>query len=235
MQIVLMAKLPLPGTVKSRLVRDGVSPQDAAKVAQAMLECMVERLAQHGEVILAIAPDDSFDRYPEKVRRLVSGWMNQGAGDLGERISRIWRVRGQEQALAFLGIDSPDVPREAIDAIPKAIHTHDVAIGPATDGGYWSIAARRYHAELFKAIDWGTASVYDATCRRAAEAGLHLATLSRWPDVDRLSDLIALIERLRQPMMKADQPLHTLLNRLETIPAIKRDAEMHGTRGTDHD
>lgn len=223
-RFILMAKRPVPGAVKSRLVADGLSPADAATVAEAMLECIAERLAARGELVIAVSPDDSFDAFPHAVRTAAGRWVNQGSGDLGARMMRLWRDEQSDRPLAFFGMDSPDVPAAALERISAVLAEHDLAVGPTDDGGYWTLAGMRCRPEVLADIDWGTASVYDATRERAAAAGLRTAELTRWSDVDRLDDLQALIARLRSGAAETERPLAGLLDRLDAIPALQRDA-----------
>lgn len=225
MRFIVMAKRPEPGRVKSRLVEDGLTPADAASVAEAMLTCIAERLAERGELVLAVSPNDSFDGFPEPVRRAASRWVNQGPGHLGARMLRQWRAEEGESPVAFFGMDSPDVPASAIERIPEVLNEHDLAIGPSEDGGYWTIAGNRCHPAVLGEIDWGTASVYDATRERAAAAGLRTAELDRWPDVDRLEDLLDLITRLRSGVADQEPPLARLLDRLDAMPVLTRIAK----------
>ena len=83
--------------------------------------------------------------------------LDQGEGDLGRRLDRVWRAAGTASPIAFFGADSPDVPDAALREIPAALAECDVAVGPVEDGGYWTLAARRYQPRLLAGIDWDPA------------------------------------------------------------------------------
>ncbi|MBT8485053.1 MAG: DUF2064 domain-containing protein [Phycisphaerales bacterium] len=188
-----MAKRPVPGRVKTRLVKSGhLTADEAASLAAAMLECTVRRLATRMEVVIALA-DHADATLPAWGQRRT---IDQGGGDLGARLDRVWRSLDPTPVVAFFGADSPDVPDAMLDAIPLALAAAPIAIGPAGDGGYWTLAARGYHPEVLRRIDWGGPAVYDQTRQRARDADLAVCRLPSWSDVDDAADLRALRRRL---------------------------------------
>ena len=229
---VLMAKLPRRGEVKTRLVEGGMcGPEAAAELAWAFLECTARRLAARGPIALAASPDGTG---PEMLGHLglpatsEVRVVDQGPGDLGERLDRVWQTVAPDRPVAFFGVDSPDVPESVLDAIPAALAQADLAIGPAHDGGYWTLAAGRYLPQVLRRIDWGSASVYDQTCQRADEAGLVRAELPRWHDVDRPEDVRALRRRLMElagpasPAGERRRPLMRLAERIDALLDVSR-------------
>lgn len=207
-----MAKWPEPGRVKSRLVRAGFMDETgAAAIAAAMLECTIARLRDAGNLVVALAPGVV---PPAAVGPAVVGALanlptvEQGAGDLGARIDRVWRTVAGDRPVAFFGSDSPDLPLGCIASIRPALGENALAVGPTDDGGYWTLAARSYVPAVLRGIDWGGESVYDQTRRRAREVGASLRVLPAWHDVDRPEDVIALRERLATT--QADEPTDAL-------------------------
>ncbi len=197
---VLMAKRPEPGAVKTRLVGPGgLDPEAAAQLSWAMLWCTARRLcAASPRVILAVSPDGCGRELAEALDVQFAQIVDQGAGDLGRRLERVWEVVGGKGRIAFFGVDAPDVPVTALREIPHALANHDLALGRTVDGGYWTLAAGGFHPEVIRGIDWGSDRVYDQTRQRAAEAGLEVCDLPRWYDVDQPSDVEALSRRLEE-------------------------------------
>ncbi len=165
------------------------------------MRCTVCRLMERGRIVLAVSPDGCGPQLLSELDLTELGTIDQGDridhvdqgdGNLGQRLDRVWRTLAGAGPVAFFGIDCPDVPDETIDEIGAALQEHDVAIGPTRDGGYWTLAARAYRPELLRRIDWGTASVYDQTVQRASEASLSVQRLSLWQDVDDPEDVRAL-------------------------------------------
>lgn len=216
---VVMAKRPRPGRVKTRLIGE-LADDQAAHVHAAMLECVLVRLksALPGRLILALdhEPDQPLTHKDPGLSVAVPAGVetiDQGMGDLGQRIGHVWRAVGAGPAV-FFGVDSPDVPTTVLTTIYKSLVHADAAAGPVEDGGYWCLAARRYAPELLTGIDWGTSAVYHQTRQAARIAGLTLHELPAWHDVDTAEDLSALLIRLRDTREPA---LTRLTQRLDSI------------------
>ena len=217
--VVVMAKAPVAGHAKTRLTSD-LTPYHAAAVHAAMLQCVLERLTAQvaGPRLLAIegpGPLGEASADPTLAVVIPVSWrlIDQGTGDLGQRLDRLWRSLNGGPTF-FLGADSPDVPAAALRGIGPALAGADAAVGPVVDGGYWVLAARRYAPALLGNIDWGSGNVYHQTCSAARRAGLSLATLPCWHDVDEPIDLLALRQRLETAR---DPPLLRLRDRLRRI------------------
>ncbi|MGH7416235.1 MAG: TIGR04282 family arsenosugar biosynthesis glycosyltransferase, partial [Candidatus Rokuibacteriota bacterium] len=115
---------------------------------------------------------------------------------------------GHRGAIA-IDSDTPTLPtaflQQAVDRMTDP--TVDVVLGPTEDGGYYLIGVRAARAELFQEMEWSTPRVLEETLRRAATAGLRLACLPPWFDVDTPDDLV----RLRDVLVRqrGHAPLHT--------------------------
>jgi glycosyltransferase A (GT-A) superfamily protein (DUF2064 family) len=181
-----------------------------------MLRCTAERLASAWPLVLAVTPDGCGTEVAQQLEMGSVATVDQGPGDLGERLGRVWRLADTDAPVAFFGSDSPDVPDDVLRrGIPSALADCELAVGPTEDGGYWTLAARSYYPQVLQGIDWGGPHVYDQTCRRAAEAGLSLHTLPVWPDVDRFNDVTALRRRLAMLEPAGDDsPSSSALQRL---------------------
>ena len=221
---VLMAKRPEAGVVNTRLVRSGgLTSELAARLGWAMLSCTARRLyAASSRVILAASPDGCAGELAEALDMKFAQVVDQGTGDLGRRLERVWEAAG-EGRIAFFGADAPDIPENALRAIPEALASYDLAVGRTHDGGYWTLSASAFHPQVLRAIDWGTDRVYDQTLQRAAEAGLEACALPCWYDVDQPSDLEALRRRLQArlgsspPESVDERALRRLAEQIRTV------------------
>lgn len=214
---VLMTRSPGAPDAKTRLGPAG------PHIAEAMLACIARRLDRAaGRLVLAVTPDGTAAALAATLGLAGASVADQGSGDLGRRLDRVWRQAGAGRPIAFFGGDSPDVPDEALAAIPAALASCDVAAGPTGDGGYWTLAARAHYPQLLADIDWGGPSVYDQTLQRAASSGLVVGKLPQWHDVDRPADVEALRARLGELVRSAapsagTRPLWDLAEQLETL------------------
>jgi glycosyltransferase A (GT-A) superfamily protein (DUF2064 family) len=91
-----------------------------------------------------------------------------------------------------LGSDSPTLPRGHIQRLLDS--KADVALGPCEDGGYYAIACRRVHAEMFTDVEWSTSHVLEQTERAVRASGLSVERGDLWYDVDGPEDLARLIK-----------------------------------------
>jgi glycosyltransferase A (GT-A) superfamily protein (DUF2064 family) len=98
--------------------------------------------------------------------------------------------------LLCLGSDSPDLPAGALRMAVDALASHDLVLGATRDGGVWCIGQRRPCGELFANIPWSSSNTGQALRNRARELGLKLAQPPAWQDVDELSDVLDLADRI---------------------------------------
>lgn len=116
--------------------------------------------------------------------------------DLGARMHQTIETmfsRGYRRTV-LLGTDVPTLPLEYFKQALTLLDSHDLALGPALDGGYYLIGMNRSIPELFTNIPWSTDQVLKLTQDQAGQLGLKTALLQPWRDVDTRADLEALIE-----------------------------------------
>jgi rSAM/selenodomain-associated transferase 1 len=187
----IFAKHPQPGRVKTRLAAD-VGPDAAAALYAAFVADLLERFRDVGERrIIGYAPAESAAREYFHAQADAYELWPQPEADLGDRIAAFFDhafASGGERVV-LIGSDSPTLPAGHVQAAFAALHDHDCAIGPATDGGYYLIALRSPCRELFAGISWGGPDVLRQTVERVAESRLSLALGPVWYDVDAVCDL----------------------------------------------
>lgn len=203
--IMLFARCPELGAVKTRLERDlaPLMDRDQAQaftlaLYEAFLLDTVDGLRQAaGE---GVTPRVCFDP-PEAgpaMRRLLGAdleYAPQHGDDLGARMANAFEeaFRSVDRAV-LMGCDVPDYPQalamEALDTLGE----HHAVIAPSLDGGYFLIGFRKtaYRREFFENIEWGGATVLRDTEAVIRAAGLQLATLPPWNDVDHAHDALAM-------------------------------------------
>jgi uncharacterized protein len=198
-----MAKAPLAGEVKTRLV-----PPLTAREAAALNVCFLRDLAANiksvseteaASGVVVYTPTGSefvFDGVlPGGFKLLV-----QRGTSLGERLCNATDdlLRQDYGAVCLINSDSPTLPKSilirAIDSL--AIDGDRVVLGAAEDGGYYLIGLKHAHRNLFNEIAWSTSEVLACTRQRAAEIDLPVEMLPPWYDVDDAETLNRLCEEL---------------------------------------
>jgi len=191
LRVVVMAKHPVPGRVKTRLAR-AFGDAAACRLYRAFVVDLAARLATtRWPVTWAVWPPDApFEHVVPGARRLP-----QEGATLGARMANASAQLFAEgnSPVVVLGVDAPHAPLDAIAAAGRAVAgPADVALGPAADGGYWLIALRAPHPELFDAIAWSTPTVLDQTLARTKARGLHVHQVAATFDVDDPADVTEL-------------------------------------------
>lgn len=193
--VVLFSKPARPGRVKTRLIGDLTAVQ-AAELHQAFLDDLRERLSR-GRFELRIAwALDADEALPETA---VRGFRQRGA-DLGARLhAGLTRTARGHRFVAAVGSDHPELELERVESAFEHLEAGaEMVLGPASDGGYYLVAAAAdaLDRRLFEDIPWSTGNVLATTLERAAELGLRVELLPEGHDVDTPEDLRRLVRAL---------------------------------------
>jgi rSAM/selenodomain-associated transferase 1 len=189
--LVVIAKEPVPGAVKTRLA-PVLGADGAARAAAAMLQDTVAVMAQvDAEPWVCFAPPDARGR----MARLTPGCrlLAQVEGDLGDRLAGCFAAllgSGAERVV-IVGADTPHAPPATYEVAFALLEQVDVVLGPAADGGYYLVGAKAALPELFVGVPMGTDEVLRVTIQRAARRRLRVGTVPLLRDLDRLEDLRA--------------------------------------------
>lgn len=188
--IILFARDPVAGRVKTRLARD-LSEEFVLELYRRFLRDSLALLGKvpEADCFCGVHPVPESGFFEEAGTEYGVEVFAQEGGDLGERMRKAFQRKfnaGYENA-AIIGSDSPSLPSAYIE---RALASDaDVAIGPGTDGGYYLIGMRRRVTEIFSQIDWGTDSVLASTAGLLKRLGASVEVLPPWYDVDELADL----------------------------------------------
>ncbi|MDQ6524003.1 TIGR04282 family arsenosugar biosynthesis glycosyltransferase [Nocardioides sp. LHD-245] len=192
--IVVIAKAPVPGRVKTRLAVD-IGEHAAARIASVALLDTIDACASAvgpGRCRLAVAGDleDAVDGL--RIRRALAGWsvVPQVAGSLGGRIAAAFAAL--PGPVVQVGMDTPQVTSGLLlDAVAR-LERHDAVLGPAEDGGWWLLGLREpSHATAVAAVPMSTARTGVLTREALEAAGLSVADAPVLRDIDVLADLQA--------------------------------------------
>jgi len=191
LHVVVMAKYPVAGRVKTRLAAR-LGNDGAATLQTAFLRDLAARLAVGGHVpTWAVDPPDApFAALIPGARTIPQRGAHLGAR-MGNALADVWADGVRPTVL--LGADLPHLPLERLDQAARALAGGaDVVLGPALDGGYYLLALARPAPSLFGDLRWGGPTVLTETRACADAAGLRVAQLAPERDVDTWDDLLAL-------------------------------------------
>lgn len=188
-RILIFAKAPVPGEVKTRLI-PVLGADGAARLAAQMLEQTLEAAAAAAVGPVELCTDVPVDP-PQRPDIATPVLSLQGDGDLGERLSRAAKriVEEAGEPLLMIGSDCPELDGGRLRAAAAALDDHDAVILPAADGGYVLLGLKRFDTSLFNDIAWSTNQVAAETIGRirSLDWSLHVGETLR--DVDEPDDL----------------------------------------------
>lgn len=186
---LVVAKPPLPGRAKTRLVPP-LAGAEAAALAEAMLLDTLAACRAEADAVGILCPSAADARALEPIVGPGVEVRVQAGRGLGAALREEMRRAGDGGPLAIVSSDVPGLPAGALaDAFDLIEGGADLALGPALDGGYWAIAMPRFHPAPFEGIPWSTPACAGVTLARALEAGLRAATVAEWIDIDTAADL----------------------------------------------
>ncbi len=183
--LVIMAKTPSAGRVKTRLAADiGVS--EALRFYRHQLALTCRTLSHHPswQLVLASAPDHDRTLYGYGADKVIG----QGRGGLGVRMQHLFDRMGRGP-LIIIGADIPGITPAMIARAFHVLKGHDHVFGPAQDGGYWLVGQRRSPrvTKAFANIRWSSPHALDDTLQNLS--GSTVGYVDTLNDVDTGADL----------------------------------------------
>lgn len=194
-QVVIFAKAPKLGTVKTRLAV-GIGDVAATALYRNWSGAVIRRIARDSrwQTSIAVSPDQEAGNtrswplvWPDLVRRIP-----QGTGDLGQRMAKCFRV-GAPGPVLIVGSDIPDLESRHIAAAFEMLGSNDAVFGPADDGGYWLIgfSMRMRRRVTLADVRWSSEHALGDTIAGLG-AGCKVGMLTeRLADIDTVEDLDA--------------------------------------------
>lgn len=179
-RLVVFAKAPRMGRVKTRLARD-IGTVQAWGFYRHALASLLRRLDDpRWQLVLAVAPDTAVGgpAWPSHLPQF-----GQGTGDLGQRMQRAFNIMAPGPVV-IIGADIPDIRTDHIAAAFRALGDHDAVFGPADDGGYWLVGQRRQPRiwQMFEDVRWSGPHALSDTKRNLK--GARIAALNVLSDID---------------------------------------------------
>ncbi len=193
--IILFAKAPLPGRVKTRLC-SFLDATSAASLHSAFARDALELLLTFSGVAdIELATDVETEAWSDLgVPRSL-----QSEGDLGDRLRHALTKAlnaGRPKAV-IVGSDSPGLPAGHIAQLIQS--EADVALGPTEDGGFYAIACRRITPGMLQGVRWSSSNTLEDTTRVIRACGLTVELGQPWFDIDEPADFLRLRKSNKLP------------------------------------
>src|SRR5881275_683229 len=206
--LVIMAKAPRPGAVKTRLA-PSLSPAAVTSFYCCLLEDTLALARSLGDVEVAImCPDTDVNELARLAGSEASVVAQKGEG-LAAGLTSVFahfapdhqredhrRDAHQRRTIAF-NSDSPHLPRSVLEDAFETLLARDVVVGPTHDGGYYLVGAKASHPTLFAGNGMGTSSALERLLSRARALELSVGFADSFYDIDVADDLTRLAEELR--------------------------------------
>lgn len=191
--LIIFSRYPEAGKTKTRMI-PALGAAGAAQLQREMTEHTLETARQ-----LPKSHDLSLEiHFAGGNQLLMSEWLGsdidyypQVTGDLGQKMCSAFdrAFNSGSDRVVMIGIDCPGINPNTLNQAFTALHTQDLVLGAAEDGGYYLIGLKRSLPALFKNISWGTCTVFNETKTIASNLNLDIHYLPILNDVDRPDDL----------------------------------------------
>ena len=205
--IIIMAKVPRAGNVKTRL-QPFLSPEQCGALAEVFLSDTINKTRNVcDELIIAYTPAREKNYFADLTGENLT-LIEQNGADLGERMINAFEFAfgiNSDAKVVMIGTDSPTFPAEFIEQAFDALELNsETVLGKSEDGGFYLIGLRKNLPRLFDNIEWSSSLVFDQITRNIKNLKIELKLIPDWYDVDipndlwRLRDEISSSERIQK-------------------------------------
>lgn len=214
--IIIMAKVPRAGNVKTRL-QPYLTPEQSADFAACLLYDTIEKVKSlQNQLIIAYSPHDEREFF-DKFSLGETLFTEQKGSDLGEKMFNAFEFafsRNIDSAV-MIGTDSPTFPGEFIAHAFNDLETFDAELGKTADGGFYLIGLNNLKTEIFENVEWSSEKTFRQTKENILNLDLKLKQMPEWFDVDEPADL----EKLREDFAQNEISRLTAPNTFEWMRA----------------
>jgi uncharacterized protein len=196
--LVIMAKAPRPGAVKTRLA-SSLSPEAVTAFYSCLLDDTLALARSLRDVEVAImCPASDANELTRLASNQASVIAQKGEG-LAAGLTSVFAhfAEGRERRVIAFNSDSPHLPRFVLEYAFETLAVQDVVVGPTHDGGYYLVGAKASHPTLFASDGMGTRSALERLLARARALELSVGFADPFYDIDVADDLSRLAEELR--------------------------------------
>jgi len=202
--LVIMAKAPRPGMVKTRLMESLPSPAVTALYSCLLEDTLALANSLAGVNVALMCPQSDRDELAQMLGEPSQVLAQEGSGLVAglRSVFRYFTAAGGKQVVAF-NSDSPHLAPSILEKAFEILATHDLVVGPTYDGGYYLVGAKASYSSLFEGDGMGTRSALDGLLARAKALELSIGFTDLFYDIDIANDLIRLARELRLAPEKA--------------------------------
>lgn len=186
--LLIFTKNTVSGHVKTRIAAT-MGNETALAVYQSLLSHTIEvtNYLPFDKTVFYSSLIEAEDLWNNKIYKKQI----QSGSDLGSRMQNAFEHSFEKgnAAVAIIGTDCFEITSAIIMDAFAWLQTHDVVVGPATDGGYYLLAMKQMHRYLFQDIEWSTSEVLKNTLAICDKLNLSFHLLPQLSDVDTEADL----------------------------------------------
>lgn len=195
--LVIFMRSPRLGRVKNRLARD-LGTIEALRLHRLMVMHVLEQVTKTRQWKCWICTTAEPAKWPRGIPR-----RRQKTGNLGERMMEAM-ITLPTGPVVLIGTDTPELKINHVRHAFALLKCKDVVFGPAEDGGYWLVGARRCAQipHLFDGVRWSSKYALADTIANLS-VGKHFGLLETLADVDNIKDLRRWESRRSRPLMRA--------------------------------
>jgi hypothetical protein len=196
--LVIMAKAPRPGSVKTRLT-PVLSPETVTAFYRCLLDDTLALARSLEDVELAVmCPDSDVSELAQFAGNEASVIAQKGEG-LAAGLTSVFAHFAEDRRRRVIAFnsDSPHLPRSVLEDAFERLTAHDVVVGPTYDGGYYLVGTTASHPALFARDGMGTSSALERLLSRARALELSVSLADPFYDIDVADDLNRLAAELR--------------------------------------
>lgn len=195
-QIIIFAREPVAGQVKTRLI-PALGREGAARLYQQLLDYTITQNSKRNlaPVQLCITPESRIDFFSRTFNINPADISLQQGEDLGHRMYHSMRMALQcYEKVLLIGTDCPFLSESELQSAISSLDHNDMVFSPASDGGYVLVGAKNLSRSVFKHIDWGTEKVMQQSRQALLNDGCSWSELAEQNDIDSAEDLKLLAE-----------------------------------------
>jgi len=191
--VIVFAKYPHPGKVKTRLGRT-LSPEFAAE--------FYKLVAEHTFDVCLSLPVNEYDLHlfytGSSDEGLLRSWVTgrfhfrlQAGEDLGEKMKDAFRAlfNNSYKKVIIIGTDCPEIDADLVVKSFEKLAQNNIVVGPSPDGGYYLLGMDKFYPFLFDEIQWSSGQVFSETIVKARRENLSWSVLPELIDIDTKEDL----------------------------------------------